>query len=112
MLEATEVRVGHIIRYHQHLNRVLEQEIRGTGKFGKTAHLKTKDLEEGNIHESSLRAEDKVEDVTVTRAKMQYSYREGDNFVFMNMETFEQFPISAKRKIIAFAVRILHFSAG
>ncbi|MBI3999944.1 MAG: elongation factor P [Candidatus Omnitrophica bacterium] len=96
MLDATEVRVGNIIKIDGRLCRVLSQEIRGTGKFGKTVHLKMKGLEDGNIQEKSIRAEDKVENVDVQRVKMQYSYKEGDQFVFMNMENYEQFPISEK----------------
>lgn len=96
MLVATEIRVGNILKVDGKLWKVLSQEIRGTGKFGKTVHLKVKGLEDGNIQEKSIRAEDKAEDVNVQRVKMQYSYKDGDQFVFMNMETYEQFPISEK----------------
>jgi len=75
---------------------VLSQEIRGTGKFGKTVHLKLKSLEDSHIHEKSLRAEDRAEGIDAQRVKMQYLYREKDQFIFMNMETYEQFPISEK----------------
>lgn len=96
MLEATEIRVGNILKVDGKLCKVLAQEIRGTGKFGKTVHLKLKGLEDGSIHEKSIRAEDKAEDVDVQRVKMQYSYKEGDQFVFMNMESYEQFSIPEK----------------
>ena len=96
MLEATAIRVGNIIRIDGKPCKVLFQEIRGTGKFGKTVHLKLKSLEDGNIHEKSLRAEDRVEDMDVQRVKMQFLYREKDQLVFMNMETYEQFPILEK----------------
>ena len=96
MLEATEIRVGRILKLDGKLFRVITQEIRGTGKFGKTVHLKVKGLEDGNIQEKSIRAEDKVEDIDVQRVKMQFSYKEGDQFVFMNMENYEQFSISEK----------------
>lgn len=96
MLEATEIRVGNILKIGGKLCKVLAQEIRGTGKFGKTVHLKLKGLEDGHIMEKGIRAEDKVEDVDAQRVKMQYSYKENDRLVFMNMETYEQFPIAAK----------------
>ncbi len=96
MLEATEIRVGNILKIDGKLCKVLSQEIRGTGKFGKTVHLKLKGLEDGSIHEKSIRAEDKAENIDVQRVKMQYSYKEGDQFVFMNMENYEQFSISEK----------------
>lgn len=96
MLEATEIRVGNVIRVDGQICKVLSQEIRGTGKFGKTVHVKLKSLEDGNIHEKSFRAEDRAEDVAVSRVKMQYLYEDKGDFVFMNTETYEQFPISGK----------------
>ncbi len=96
MLDATEIRVGNIIKSNGKPCKVLFQEIRGTGKFGKTVHLKIKSLEDGHIHEKSLRVEDKAENVDVQRVKMQYLYRESDQLIFMNMETYEQFPIAEK----------------
>ena len=95
-MEATEIRVGNILKVDGKLGRVLSQEIRGTGKFGKTVHLRLKGLEDGNIHEKSIRAEDKVEDVDAQRVKMQFLYKEKGQLIFMNMETYEQFPISEK----------------
>lgn len=95
MLTATDIRVGNVIRCDGKICRVLAQEVRGTGKFGKTVHLKLKSLEDGHTLEKSFRAEDKVEDIQLQRVKMQYLYKEEDNFIFMNMESYEQFPIPA-----------------
>jgi elongation factor P len=96
MLEATHIRVGHVIRMDQKICKVLSQEMAGTGKFGRTVHLKLKNLEDGHLIEKSVRAEDKVEDVEAHSVKMQYLYRDGDNFIFMNSESFEQFSLSSK----------------
>jgi elongation factor P len=96
MIVASDIRVGNVIRADGKLCKVLTQEIRGTGKFGKTAHLKLKSLEDGHTIEKSFKAEEKVEDVSVHFVKMQYLYRESDQFIFMNMENYEQFPIPAK----------------
>ena len=76
--------------------KAISQEIKGTGKFGKTVHLKLKNLQQGGMSEKSLRAEDRVEEVEVQHVKMQYLYREGDQFIFMNNEDYEQYPLSAK----------------
>ena len=96
MLVATEVRVGNIVRIDGKIEKVVAQEIKGTGKFGKTVHLRLRNVEDGNLSEKSLRAEEKVEDVEFRRIKMQYLYRDGDQFVFMNMESYEQFVISQR----------------
>ena len=96
MVVASDIRVGNVIRIDGKLCKVLTQEIRGTGKFGKSAMLKLRSLEEENVIEKKLSADANVEEVDVHIAKMQYLYREGDHFMFMNMETYDQFPLSAK----------------
>ena len=96
MLEASHIRVGNVLKVEGKLCKVLTQEVKGTGKFGKTVHCKLKNLEDGHVIEKSLRAEDKVEDIPVHTTKMQYLYRDGDQFVFMNMESYEQYTIPAK----------------
>ena len=95
-MTADEIRVGNVLKIDGKICKVLFQEIRGTGKFGKTVHLRLKSVEDGNLIEKGIRAEDKVEFLDVHTVKMQYSYAEGDNLVFMNMESYEQFPISSK----------------
>ncbi len=95
MSGATEVRVGNVIRVDGKICKVLSQEIRGTGKFGKTVHAKIKSLEDGNVQEKSWRAEDKIETVEVQYVKMQYLYREGGRFYFMNMTNYEQYALPA-----------------
>lgn len=96
MAFATEIRLGNVVRMDGKLCKVVHQEIRGTGKFGKTVHLRVKGLEDGNVTEKGIRAEDKVETVDVERSKMQYLYKDADAFVFMNMTNFEQIPIPSK----------------
>ncbi len=96
MREATEVRAGNVVKIEGVLSKVISHEIRGTGKFGKTIHLKLKSLADGHSLERSVKAEDHVEQVEVQHVHLQYLYREGENFIFMNNVTFEQAPIPAK----------------
>lgn len=96
MLTATEIRVGNVLKFEGVACKVIFHEIRGTGKFGKTVHLKLKRLTDGHLVEKSLRAEEKAEDVETRHVKLQYLYRDGEQFVFMNNETYEQFPIPSR----------------
>ncbi len=96
MVIASDIRVGNVIRVDGKLCKVLTQEIRGTGKFGKSAMLKLRSLEEGNVIEKKMSADADAEAVETRVVEMQYLYREGDHFMFMNMETYDQFPLSAK----------------
>lgn len=96
MKEATEIRVGNVLKIDGKMAKVISQEMRGTGKFGKTVHLKLKNLADNHFSEKALRAEEKAEEADVRFVKLQYLYRDGDEFFFMNNENYEQFPISAK----------------
>ncbi|MBI4388082.1 MAG: elongation factor P, partial [Candidatus Omnitrophica bacterium] len=96
MIPATEVKVGNVIQLDGKHCKVLTYEMKGTGQFGKTVNLRLKVVEDGHIIEKSYRAEEKVDNVDVRYIKLQYLYRDGDNFVFMNNENFEQYSLSAK----------------
>ena len=96
MITASEIRLGNILRVEGKTAKVISQEIKGTGKFGKTVHVRLKMIEDGRVTEKSYRAEEKVEDVEVRVVKLQYLYRDGDRFVFMNGETFDQVSLPAK----------------
>ena len=96
MLVATDIRSGNVLNIEGKPCKVISFELRGTGKFGKMVHLKLRNFEDGANLEKSFRAEDKVEDLEVQHARMQYLYREGEQLVFMNMESYEQFNLPAK----------------
>ena len=94
--EATEIRLGNVIRIDGAPCKVISHEIRGTGKFGRTVHLKLKSLGDSHLIEKSLHGDEKVEEVEIRHVKLQYLYKDSDRFVFMNNETFEEVPIPVK----------------
>ena len=94
--DATDIRVGNVMKVDGAVSKVIAQEMRGTGKFGKTVHLKLKSLSDGRFIEKTYRAEERVDMVDVHFVKLQYLYRDGDELYFMNNQNFEQFPLSVK----------------
>ena len=94
--DATEIRVGNVLKADGAVSKVIAQEMRGTGKFGKTVHLKLKSLSDGRFIEKTYRAEERVDMIDVHVMKLQYLYRDGDEFYFMNNQTYEQFPLLNK----------------
>ena len=65
------------------------------GKGGAFVRYKTKDLRTGRVVEQTCNAGSKFESVTLTTTEMQYLYNDGDNYYFMNMETYDQIPVSS-----------------
>jgi elongation factor P len=96
MPTAGDIRTGNILRIDAKICKVISQELKGSGKFGKTMHLKLKCLEDGHMMEKSFRAEEKTDPLDSHRVKMQYLYKDGAQYVFMNMETYEQFMLAEK----------------
>jgi len=60
------------------------------GKGRAIYRLKLRNLLEGSTLDRTYHSAEKVEEAPVTTREEQYLYREGDAYVFMNTETFEQ----------------------
>jgi len=64
------------------------------GRGGAVVQVKLKNLLTGGVVEKSFRSSDKIQPADVSRVNMQMLYREGDNLVFMNNETYDQDTVS------------------
>jgi elongation factor P len=60
------------------------------GKGGAFVRTKIKNLSTGRVIDKTFNAGEKVKDVRIDRVEMQYMYRSGDEYHFMNNETYEQ----------------------
>jgi elongation factor P len=94
MKEASEFRAGNIIKSGNDLLLVLKAEYNKGARSASTMKLKTRNLAVGSIAETVYRATDKLDEVRLERRKMQFSYKNGDMYVFMDEETYEQLELS------------------
>lgn len=60
------------------------------GKGPAFVRTKLKNVENGKVVEETFRAGEKVEEVRLERRDYQFLYPDGENYVFMNTETYEQ----------------------
>jgi elongation factor P len=60
------------------------------GKGGAFVRTKLKNVLSGKVVDKTFNAGTKVEVANVDKREMQYLYREGDDFVFMDTETYDQ----------------------
>ncbi len=67
------------------------------GKGGAFVRTKVKNLKTGRVLDRTFRSGERVEEADVIERKMQYLYQDGEDLVFMDTESFEQFPFSAKQ---------------
>ena len=83
-----------LIKYEGGLYRILELHHITPGN--KRAHVlcKMRDIRTGRLVDNKFRSEDDVERATLDEHQMQYLYREGDLYHFMNTETYDQVHLS------------------
>jgi len=64
------------------------------GKGRAIYRIKMRNLLDGVPREITYHSGDKVEEVSIVAHDMQYLYEEGDQFVFMDTESYDQHPVS------------------
>lgn len=60
------------------------------GKGSAFVRSKLKNMKTGNTVEKTFKAGEQVQDAVLEKAEMQHTYMDGADFVFMNMETYEE----------------------
>lgn len=94
MATTSDLRTNIIIRYNGQLHRVVEFHHHAPGNWRAMVIMKLKNLQTGKTIEDRVRAGSEIEIVRVDKRPMQFLYRDGDTFHFMDTETFEQIEVN------------------
>jgi elongation factor P len=94
MINAQDIKNGTCIRMDGRLYFVIDFLHVKPGKGNTFMRTTLKDVVDGRVLERRFNIGEKLEDVRVERRPYQYLYKEGDDYIFMNQETFEQHPIA------------------
>ena len=86
----SDVRKGMVIIKDGQLCYVVDRELRTPGNLPSKLTLKLKYLKSGNVNNERVHPEDKVEQAYLEKREMQYLYKDGDGFVFMDKESYDQ----------------------
>jgi elongation factor P len=87
---------GMLIKVGADLFRVLELQHVTPGNLRGFVRVKFRNIRTGTLSDQKLRSEDSVERATLDERAMQYLYRDGDSFHFMDTSSYEQLHISAE----------------
>ena len=90
MIAATQIRPGMIIKFNNELHTVFSMVHRTPGNLRGFVQAKMRNLRSGSMIEHRFSSEDKVERVALDEQEMEYLYDDGEDYHFMNTETFEQ----------------------
>ena len=93
-LKAIQLRKGNIIVFNNELYVLTDVTHITPGKGQAVVQTKMKHIQTGQNAEKRYRPDESVEKAELETRKMEYIYEEGDNYIFMDQETFEQIPIN------------------
>lgn len=94
-IDANQCRPGKKLLLDGDLYTVLERAHHKPGKGGAFVRFKLKGIVTGKVIDHTVRAGTKMEEADVTTQPMQFLYQQGDDFIFMELDTYDQVPISA-----------------
>lgn len=94
MISSNDFRPGVSIELDGSVWRVVEFLHVKPGKGSAFVRTKLKNAQTGNVMEKTFRAGETVPQANLDKRTMQHTYKEGDQFVFMDMETFEEARLS------------------
>src|SRR5881227_3605789 len=93
-IPATQMRPGMVIKHNGELHSVFKVEHRTPGNLRAFIQAKLRNLRTGAMFEHRFRSPDPIEKVNVDEINMEFLYHDGDNYHFMNIESYEQIALS------------------
>ena len=90
MISSNDFRPGVSIVIDGSVWRVVEFLHVKPGKGAAFVRTKLKNVQTGNVVEKTFRAGETVPQANLEKSVMQHTYKEGDDFVFMDMESYEE----------------------
>ena len=90
MATTSDISVGAYIRFNGDICQIMEWMHRTPGNLRAFYQAKMRNLRNGKLAENRFRSGETIELLRVEVHDLQYLYRDGDNLVCMDQETFEQ----------------------
>ena len=95
-ISVNELKNGITLELDNGLFQVIEFQHVKPGKGGAFVRTKLRNARTGSVLEKTFNAGIKVEQAIVDRQDMQFLYKDGDDYVFMNTATYDQMNVSSK----------------
>lgn len=92
-LSITDLKKGTLFQWNNEPYRVIEYKQKVMGRGGSIVNVRVKSLIDGKVLEKTFKGNEQLDSADVTNQPVQYLYSDGQNFFFMNEESFEQFEV-------------------
>ena len=93
-LGVTDLKKGIIFQLDGTPYRVVEYGQKVMGRGGSIVNVKIKSLMDGKVLEKTFKGNEQLDSADVASKAVQYLYNNGQNFYFMDEDTYEQFELS------------------
>ena len=95
-MRASDIRRGQAVIMDGTLFIVTNADHNTPGNLRAKVQFKLRDVQKGTIQDKRVGATDNIETATLDRRTVEYLYRDGQNFVFMDTETYDQPTVAAE----------------
>jgi elongation factor P len=95
-INATRLKKGMLVKIGADLFRVLELQHVTPGNLRGFVRIKFRNIRNGTLSDQKLRSEDTMDRAVLDEREMQYLYKDGESFHFMDTTSFEQLHIDAE----------------
>ena len=97
MISSNDFRTGTSIELDGSVWRVVEFLHVKPGKGAAFVRTKLKNVQSGSVVERTFRAGETVPQAILEKSVMQHTYRDGEQYVFMDMETYDEAQLSEEQ---------------
>lgn len=94
-ISATQLRPGMVIRHNGVLHAVTKVEHRTPGNLRAFIQAKLRNIRTGAAFEYRFRSGDAIDRAIVDQTPMEFLYKDGDDYWFMNTDNYEQMSLSS-----------------
>ena len=95
-ISSNDIRNGITIKIDEGLFTVVEFQHVKPGKGGAFVRTKLRNARSGAVIERTYRGDERLEQAMIDKRDMQFLYRDGEDYVFMDQSTYDQVPVTSK----------------
>ena len=89
-IKATDIRKGYVLKFKDRMVRVISATHHTPGNLRAMMQVEMKDINSNANINHRFRSDDTIEKLNLDVITMEFLYKEGDSYVFMNSESYEQ----------------------
>jgi len=96
-ISTNQFKTGITIEHEGNLFDVVEFQFVKPGKGSAFVRTRLKNIRTGKVLENTFDSKATIEQVNVTKVDMEYLYRDGDQWIFMHPDSFDQIPVNREK---------------